>query len=319
MKILVTGGLGFIGSHFSRLALKDGHDVSILDKLTYAGDLSNVSSFQESIREIVILDIGSPETIEYLASNDFEIVVNFAAESHVDRSIKGGIDFAKSNILGVVNLLEAQKKGLFQRLIQVSTDEVYGSIVEGSWSEQSPLDPRSPYSASKASAELICNSYSATFGLSISITRCANNFGPFQSVEKLIPVAISNLVKGESVPVYGNGLNIREWLHVEDHVTAILSVMNSGFDDVYNIGGTAVTNIDLVREIVNYLDKSDEMIRYVPDRLGHDFRYSLDDSKIRQKLGWAPRIDFAYGLRNTIDWYQANPDWITNSITRLSK
>lgn len=318
MKILVTGGLGFIGSHFARTALKKGHAVSVLDKLTYAGHRENLADIASGLEDIQILDIASDETTQYLSRLKFDQVVNFAAESHVDRSIRGGTDFIHSNVLGVVNLLESQKRGYFQKFVQVSTDEVYGSIPEGSWDEYAPLQPRSPYSASKASAELLCQAYGTTFNLPIFITRCANNYGPFQSVEKLIPVAISRILKGDKVPVYGDGMNIREWIHVQDHVDATFKVIELDRGGVFNIGGESKTNLEIVREILKIMGKSEEQLVFVKDRLGHDFRYSVNDNSLREMSGWIPVINLEKGLTETIAWYRENVDWASVSERKIN-
>lgn len=318
MKILVTGGLGFIGSHFARTALIKGHTVSVLDKLTYAGHPENVADIATELEDIRILDIASEETTQYLSKRKFDLVVNFAAESHVDRSLLGGMDFVASNVLGVVNLLESQKRGTFQKFIQISTDEVYGSISSGSWDEKAPLQPRSPYSASKASAELHCQAYGTTFNLPISTTRCANNFGPFQSVEKLIPVAISHILKGEKVPVYGDGMNVREWIHVQDHVDAVFKVIELDRVGVFNIGGVPTTNLDIVKKILQIMGKSEDQLVFVEDRLGHDFRYSVNDNLLREVSGWSPTRNLNQGLSDTISWYQENMDWVSMSESKIN-
>lgn len=317
MKILVTGGLGFIGSHFVRTALKKEHAVSVLDKLTYAGHRENLSDIAAELEDLQILDIASEETSRYLSKRKFDLVVNFAAESHVDRSIHGGMDFVASNVAGVVNLLESQKRGSFERFIQISTDEVYGSILEGSWDEKAPLQPRSPYSASKASAELHCQAYRTTFNLPISITRCANNYGSFQSVEKLIPVAISRILKGERVPVYGDGMNVREWIHVQDHVDAVLKVIDLDHCGIFNIGGESITNLEIVKKILHIMGKSEDQLVFVEDRLGHDFRYSVNDNYFRKVSGWAPAKNLDHGLRETISWYEDNKDWVNESERKM--
>lgn len=318
MKILVTGGLGFIGSHFARTALEKGHAVSVLDKLTYAGHRENIANIANELEDIRILDIATEETTQYLSKRKFDLVVNFAAESHVDRSIRGGMDFVASNVMGVVNLLESQKRGSFQKFIQISTDEVYGSISEGSWDEKAPLLPRSPYSASKASAELHCQAYGTTFNLPISITRCANNFGPFQSVEKLIPVAISRILKGEKVPVYGDGMNVREWIHVQDHVDAVFKVIELDRGGIFNIGGEPTTNLEIVKKILQIMGRSEDQLVFVEDRLGHDFRYSVNDNLLREVSGWSPSKDLNQGLIDTISWYQENVDWVSMSESKIN-
>lgn len=316
MKILVTGGLGFIGSHFARGALAQGHKVSIVDKNTYAADRANIADIENDLNSIHILDIVSADLTHVLANENFDVVINFAAESHVDRSISGAIDFATSNVSGVVNILESLKKGYFDRLIQVSTDEVYGSIESGSWNEYSPLDPRSPYSASKASAELFCAAYKSTFNLPITVTRCANNFGPNQSAEKLLPLAISRLLNGKKVPIYGNGSNVREWLFVSDHVNALLTILNSEINGVFNIGGTAQTNLEIVGLLLSALGLGEDSLEFVEDRLGHDLRYSVDDSLLTTTFGWKPEVTLHEGLDATLNWYRNNSDWMARSMLR---
>lgn len=317
MKILVTGGLGFIGSHFAESAILQGHDVSIVDKLTYAGHLQNIQDFRSKIRDVAIMDIASPQMFDFIKTNNFDTIINFAAESHVDRSLNNGLTFTESNVLGVTNILEAQKSGFFEKFIQVSTDEVYGTIAAGSWKEISPLDPRSPYSASKASAELHCNAYRTSFGLNITITRSANNYGPRQSVEKFIPVAISKLVIGNKVPIYGNGENIREWVHVSDHVGALLTLSQSAISGVFNIGGESISNLELAKRICQYMNITGNQFEFVSDRLGHDFRYSVDDELIKESVGWKRNFGLAEGLGQTIEWYLENQEWVTNSMKRM--
>jgi dTDP-glucose 4,6-dehydratase len=323
MKIVITGGMGFIGSHFVELALQDNHQILVLDKMTYAANDLNLSSAVRdkiTLKKIDISDRGSLEN-SLKGFEDTDCFVNFAAESHVDRSIKDSSPFLESNIKGTVNLLELVKSGFAKKMIQVSTDEVYGSAANGSWNEDSPLAPRSPYSASKASAEFFCDAYRNTHGVNVVISRCANNYGSRQSVEKFIPTAISSILANENIGVYGDGENRREWLHVLDHCRAIYLLMNASElkYSYYNIGGEELTNNQLARKLIDISNKSRSSIEFVPDRLGHDFRYSVDDGRIRQELGWSPVYKLHEGLLQTYEWYLQNPEWITESKERLAK
>jgi dTDP-glucose 4,6-dehydratase len=319
MHIVVTGGYGFIGSSFVELAFAAGHEVSILDKLTYAADLSNIEKSIADRCAFAKLDISDNHALVAHLENlpKIDCIVNFAAESHVDRSINDGKPFVQSNILGVVNLLEFVKKNKSIKFLQVSTDEVYGSISEGSWSEQAAIDPRSPYSASKASAEMFCAAYRNTHQLLITITRCANNFGPKQSAEKLIPTIIRCVLAGRFVPVYGNGANIREWIYVADHAAAILKIIEKDKPnhEIYNIGGEEQKNIDIVRGILAHLGKGEECIQFVTDRPGHDYRYSVDASLFEDEFGKVQNNLTLY-LKRTIDWYLANPEWLKRSESK---
>lgn len=322
MKIVITGGMGFIGSHFVELALQDNHQILVLDKMTYAANDLNLSSAvrdEITLKKIDISDRGSLEN-SLKGFEDSDCFVNFAAESHVDRSIKDSSPFLESNIRGTVNLLELLKQGFAKKMIQVSTDEVYGSAATESWNENSPLAPRSPYSASKASAEFFCDAYRNTHGVNVIISRCANNYGSRQSVEKFIPTAISSIIANRSIGVYGDGENRREWLHVLDHCRAINLLMkeNRLRNFHYNIGGTELSNNQLARELIRISKKSTSSIDYIPDRLGHDFRYSVDDARIRQELGWSPIYKLHEGLLQTYEWYLGNPEWIKTSKERLS-
>jgi dTDP-glucose 4,6-dehydratase len=314
MRILVTGGAGFIGSNFVRHSIAGDYQginkVTVLDKLTYAGNLNNFTERQRDEFEFIHGDICDTELVSNLVTK-FDAVINFAAESHVDRSISSSRAFFDSNTIGVQTLLDAIKSNPQVRFLQVSTDEVYGSIAEGSWDENVPLSPNSPYSASKASAELLSKAYFVTYGIDIVTTRCSNNYGPFHYPEKLIPLFITNLIMGKKVPVYGTGLNVRDWLHVDDHCRGILSVLLHGKSgNVYNIGGgRELSNLEITRKILLELGEYDSRIEYVEDRLGHDFRYSVNWEKIRDELGYQPQIDFEKGLRETIDWYQNNQSW----------
>ncbi|MEV5880751.1 dTDP-glucose 4,6-dehydratase [Streptomyces sp. NPDC052101] len=315
MKLLVTGAAGFIGSHYVRSMLAGEYagcaeaDVTVLDKLTYAGRRDNLPADHPRLT-FVQGDVCDVELLrELLPGHD--AVVHFAAESHVDRSIDAGAAFVTTNVLGTQGLLEACLHGGVSRFVHVSTDEVYGSIASGSWTEEWPLAPNSPYAASKAGSDLIARSYWRTHGLDVSITRCSNNYGPYQHIEKLIPRFVTYLLSGEPVPLYGQGANVREWLHVADHCRAIHLVLTKGqAGEVYNVGGgNEMTNHQITEQLLELCGVGREMIRYVPDRKGHDLRYSLDDSKIHEELGYAPAVSFAEGLAETVAWYRDNPGW----------
>lgn len=330
---LVTGGAGFIGSNFILYMLKKHKDIFIinLDKLTYAGNLENLKEVEDHERyKFIKGDIGDKSLVETIFKNhEINYVVNFAAESHVDRSIEDPEIFIKTNVLGTTNLLNCAKKfwenpeGFKEgvKYIQISTDEVYGSLgKEGYFTEDTKIDPRSPYSSSKASADLIVNAYFHTYKMPINITRCSNNYGPYQFPEKLIPLIIDNCLKHKNLPVYGDGLNVRDWLYVEDHCKGIDMVINEGTPgEVYNIGGhNEKTNIDIVKIIIDYLNKkvdktiTEDLITYVEDRKGHDRRYAIDPTKIKDSLGWYPETPFEEGIVKTIDWYLENQSWIKN-------
>lgn len=316
MRVFVTGGAGFIGSHYVRLLLTERlaatpvEAVTVYDNLTYAGNLANLASVQGDSRlRFHRGDICDGATLdEVLPGHD--LVVNFAAETHVDRSIVGPQAFIKSNVLGVQVLLDAAVRHEIPRVVHIGTDEVYGSIEVGAWTEEEPLLPNSPYSASKAAAELLVRAYHRTYGLDVSSTRCSNNYGPFQYPEKIIPLFITNLILGEKVPLYGDGTNVRDWLHVEDHCRGIQIVAEKGeAGAAYNIGGgTELTNRQLTEKILSAMGTDEQSIEYVDDRKGHDRRYAVDDSRIRE-LGYKPEIDFEQGLAETIEWYQSNVDW----------
>jgi len=309
-KIIVTGGAGFIGCNFVRHMLGAHPELEIvnLDKLTYAGSLDNLQDVLEHPRHRFVQgDIGDGATVRRLLPG-VDAIVNFAAESHVDRSIEHPSAFVETNVLGTQVLLEAAKEGGVKRFLQISTDEVYGSLgSEGYFTEATPLAPNSPYSASKASADLMVRAYHETYGLPTLITRCSNNYGPYQNPEKLIPHFITRALRGEPLPVYGDGENVRDWLHVEDHCRAVDAVLYAGrVGEVYNVGGdNEWRNIDITRLILEILDKPESLITYVQDRLGHDRRYAIDAAKIRAELGWSPKHSFEEGLRATVAWYRA--------------
>jgi dTDP-glucose 4,6-dehydratase len=315
MRILVTGGAGFIGSHLVRQLLGGRYDgftgmsVTVIDKLTYAGNRANLPAADPRLA-FVHGDICDRTLLaEVVPGHD--CVVHCAAESHVDRSIADADGFITSNVVGTQRLLDACLAGRVGRVVHVSTDEVYGSITAGSWTEEWPLRPNSPYAASKAASDLVALSYAHTHGLDLSVTRCSNNYGPFQHPEKLIPLFTTNLLSGDPVPLYGDGSNVREWLHVSDHCRAVMLVLRSGRPGhVYNVGGgTERTNLEIATELVRLCAASPELITLVTDRKGHDLRYSLDDTKIRTELGYAPQVSFRDGLAATVAWYRANPGW----------
>lgn len=313
--ILVTGAAGFIGSNFVRLLLRERSNIDVvaLDALTYAGNLENLSDCVTDSRcRFVRADICDTESLASVFKGGLDAVVNFAAESHVDRSILGAQAFVRTNVVGVQILLDLAREHGVSRFLQVSTDEVYGSLgPTGSFTEATPLAPNSPYSASKASADLIAGAYHTTFGQDIVITRCSNNYGPLQFPEKLIPLFVTNLIEGRKVPLYGDGLNVRDWIHVTDHCEAILLILEQAeAGSVYNIGGDCeLTNIEIARRILKHLGHDESMIEYVKDRPGHDRRYAMDFSRLSDSLGWRPRIDFEQGLAETIDWYRTNESW----------
>jgi dTDP-glucose 4,6-dehydratase len=327
MRLLVTGGAGFIGSHYVRSVLTgawggaEPDSVVVLDKLTYAGNLANIAPVVDDPRlrfvEGDILDRGAVDQL--MAQVD--AVVHFAAESHVDRSILGAAEFVMTNVVGTQTLLDsalragalragALRHGI-EKFVHVSTDEVYGSIAQGSWDEDEPLLPNSPYSASKASSDLLARSYHRTHGLPVCITRCSNNYGPYQFPEKVIPLFVTNLIDGAEVPLYGEGANVRDWLHVDDHCRGIQLVLEGGRPgEVYNIGGgTELSNKDLTGLLLEATGTDWDRVRRVTDRLGHDLRYSVDIAKISTELGYRPRVPFADGLAETVEWYRSNRSW----------
>jgi dTDP-glucose 4,6-dehydratase len=316
MNILVTGGCGFIGSNFIRYMLEKHPDYSIvnLDKLTYAGNPENLKGIDRLPQyHFVKSDICDRNAVSSLMKEyHIDSIVNFAAESHVDRSILGPAVFIETNITGTANLLELAREFKVHRFIQVSTDEVYGSLgATGTFSETSPLHPNSPYSASKTSADLLGLAYYHTFELPVIVTRCSNNYGPYQFPEKLIPLMIANAIDGKSLPVYGDGLNVRDWLYVKDHCIAIDLVLQKGVPgEVYNIGGkNEWKNIDIVKLLLRRLNKPESLIAYVKDRQGHDRRYAIDASKIERELGWNATVSFEKGMSETVDWYLENESW----------
>jgi len=332
---LITGGAGFIGSNFIRHILNKYSEIKIinLDKLTYAGNLENLKDVENSPNYIFIKgDICDKKLVEKLFSeNDIDYVVNFAAESHVDRSIKEPYIFVKTNVLGTVNLLNIAKnawevQGGFKqgkKFIQVSTDEVYGALGEtGYFLETSPLDPHSPYSSSKAGADLMVKAYFDTYKMPVNTTRCSNNYGPYQFPEKLIPLLINNCLNHKDLPIYGNGMNIRDWLYVEDHCIAIDIIINSDrVGEIYNIGGhNERNNLQIVKTIIKYFNEkvdkkiTENLITYVEDRKGHDKRYAIDPTKIKDELGWYPQTPFEEGIKNTIKWYLDNKEWLNNIV-----
>lgn len=315
MNILVTGGAGFIGSNYVRMLLEESGDrVVNLDLLTYAGNLANLAGYENDPRHRFVRgDICDRELVRgILADDKIEAVVHFAAESHVDRSVEGPEIFIKTNVLGTEILLEESRAAGVERFVMVSTDEVYGSLGdEGHFTESTSLAPNSPYAASKASADLLCRAFFKTYGFPVMVTRCSNNYGPYQFPEKLIPLMIANALEEKPLPVYGDGLNVRDWLYVGDHCRAVDAVLRRGVPgDIYNIGGcNEMRNLDLVRMLVDKLGKSQDLITFVKDRPGHDRRYAIDAAKIMDELAWKPGVDFQAGLSRTVDWYLENRVW----------
>ncbi len=320
MKLLVTGGLGFIGSNFCRYMLTTHEDYEIvnIDKMGIGSNPTSLHDLENNPKYMFIKgDICNPQLVHKTISQ-VDAVVNFAAETHVDRSISDPYNFIQNNTLGTYTLLEELRKHKPRlRLVQVSTDEVYGTTLEGSFTEEDPAKPSNPYSASKASADMFALSYHKTFGLNVSITRCTNNFGPYQMPEKLIPKTIIRALKNLSIPLYGTGTNIRDWIHVLDHCAAVATVLEKGSGgEIYNISaGNEVTNIEIVKKILAFLNKPENLITFVEDRPGHDTRYSLNSSKLRTKLGWQPEFPFEKALESTVKWYAENEKWWTPFAT----
>lgn len=314
--ILITGGCGFIGSNFVRHMLQSDSQIEIInfDALTYAGNLSNLTDLADNPRYRFIRgDVTDREAVRQAIKDGVSGIIHFAAESHVDRSIQDSGPFIRTNVLGTQVLLDAAKEFKVPRYVQISTDEVYGSLGStGYFTEDTPLAPNSPYAASKTAADLLVRSYVHTFGMNAVITRCSNNYGPYQFPEKLIPLFVSNLLADKQVPVYGDGQQIRDWIHVHDHNRAVELVWRHGkAGEVYNIGGRCEkTNLELTQTLLDLLNKPKSLIRYVQDRPGHDRRYAIDCSKIERELGWKPTIPFAEGLKSTIDWYIKNQSWV---------
>ncbi len=318
MRILITGGAGFIGSNFVRFMLEryPAYEVFNLDKLTYAGNLENLSGIEKNPKHRFLQgDIAEPDCVTAILRQGIDAVINFAAESHVDRSILEAGEFVRTNVLGTLTLLDASRKHEVRRFVQISTDEVYGSLgASGSFSEASPIMPNSPYAASKASADLLVRSYCHTHGFPGLVTRCSNNYGPFQFPEKLIPLLITNAAANLPLPIYGDGLYVRDWIHVRDHCAAVDKVLHHGrVGEVYNIGAKQEKpNLEIARLILKSLGKSNTLITYVKDRPGHDRRYAIDPSKSEEELRWKPEIDFEAGMQETIDWYCRNTAWVQN-------
>ncbi|WP_413307074.1 dTDP-glucose 4,6-dehydratase [Bacillus sp. 1P10SD] len=322
MKLLVTGGAGFIGSNFVRYMVNKypNYQIVNLDLLTYAGNLENLKDIENAPNyKFVRGDIADRDFIQGLFKEEkFDYVLNFAAESHVDRSITDPGIFVQTNIQGTLALLDAAKTFGVTKYLQVSTDEVYGTLGEtGYFTEETPLAANSPYSASKAGADLLVRAYHETFGLPVNITRCSNNYGPFHFPEKLIPLMIINALNDKELPIYGDGLNVRDWLHVEDHCQAIDLVLHKGRNgEVYNVGGNNErTNIEIVKTILKHLNKPESLMKFVKDRPGHDRRYAIDATKLRTELGWSPKYNFDTGIEQTINWYLNNQEWWENIIS----
>jgi dTDP-glucose 4,6-dehydratase len=320
--VLVTGGCGFIGSNFIRYLLETDPSVRVvnLDLLTYAGNPANLADVAGDPRyRFVRGDIADPACVRAALAGAADAVINFAAESHVDRSIRDAAPFVRTNVLGTQVLLDAAREGRVAKYVQVSTDECYGSLgPTGFFTEETPLAPNSPYAASKAGADLLVRAYAHTFGLPAVITRCSNNYGPYQYPEKVIPLFITRLLRGEPVPVYGDGRQVRDWVHVRDHCAALDRVWRHGRPgEVYNVGGRCEkTNLELTHALLAATGRPASLIRHVTDRLGHDRRYAIDCTKIERELGWRPAVPFEEGLRETVRWYQEHPDWINAVLER---
>lgn len=328
MKVLITGGAGFIGSNYAHYTFENHPDweIVVLDKLTYAGNLDNITSLLGNDRfSFVEGDIADKDFIDRLFEKEkFDAVVNFAAETHVDRSITGPGIFVLTNIVGTHNLLEAARANGVKRYHQVSTDEVYGDLGTDStdlFTEDTPIAPNCPYAASKASADLLVRSYFETYEFPATISRCSNNYGPYQFPEKLIPYFFRLISEGKQVPVYGDGKNVRDWLFVLDHCKAIDTILEKGkIGEVYNIGGNnEKTNLEITQFLLNFLGKDDSLIMFVDDRLAHDRRYAIDASKMKRDLGWEPSVDFKEGIQKTFNWYKENPEWVAKLIDNLEE
>ena len=321
-RILVTGGAGFIGSNFVRMVLSEHPDCFLvnLDKLTYAGNLENLAEFlKHENHKFIKGDICDAKLVERIIDeHNIDAIINFAAESHVDRSISDPKSFIEANVTGTLTLLAAARDRKLQRFIQISTDEVYGSLgTEGKFTEKTPLSPNAPYSASKAAADHLVRAFGHTWGLKYNITRCSNNYGPYQFPEKLIPLMINNAINDKQLPVYGDGLYVRDWLYVYDHCTAIWQVLQKAPPgEIYNIGGcNEKANIEVINLMLNRLGKPQSLIKHVTDRPGHDRRYAIDASKIIDELDWRPSVSFDEGINKTIDWYLNNADWLANVVS----
>ena len=312
MKILITGGAGFMGSNAVKYFLRNYPDVQIvnLDKLTYAGNLENLKDVENNPRYNFIKGDIADEKIVDEAAKDVDVIINYAAETHVDRSILGPKAFITTDVLGTYALLEAAKKYNIKKYIQISTDEVFGSINDGKFTEESPFEPNSPYAASKAGGDHLCRAYFKTYGVPVIVTHSCNFFGPYQYPEKLIPLFITNLLEGKKVPVYGDGQQVREWIFAKDHCRAIDTILQKGvIGEVYNIGaGSEVSNIEITKILLKELGKDESFINYVKDRPGHDRRYAIDSSKLRA-LGWQPKTNFENGIKQTVSWYKDNEQW----------
>jgi dTDP-glucose 4,6-dehydratase len=319
--VLVTGGCGFIGSNFVHYLLETDPTIRLvnLDLLTYAGNLANLSDLADHPRyRFVQGDIADATVVRRVVGDGVQAIFNFAAESHVDRSIHDSAPFIRTNVLGTQVLLDAAREFRVPFFLQVSTDETYGSLgPSGFFTEETPLAPNSPYAASKAAADLLVRSYVHTFGLPAVVTRCSNNYGPYQFPEKLIPLFIANLLRGEPVPVYGDGLNVRDWIHVRDHCTALDRIWRNGrVGEVYNIGGRCErSNLELTHALLDLMEQPRSLIRYVKDRPGHDQRYAIDCGKVERELGWHPAIPFEQGLKQTVHWYREHTDWVAGIRT----
>ena len=318
IQLLVTGGAGFIGSNFIRFVLGRDTDVAVInfDKLTYAGNAANLADLAGDPRyRLVRGDVADPDAVRAVLTPGVDSVIHFAAESHVDRSIQDSGPFVRTNVVGTQVLLDAARAAGVRRFVQISTDEVYGSLgATGAFTEETPLAPNSPYAASKAAADLLVRSYAHTYDFPALITRCSNNYGPYQFPEKMIPLFVTNLLRDEPVPVYGDGMQVRDWVHVRDHCAGVYRVWKEGrVGEVYNIGGRCEKpNLELTYTLLDLLGKPRTLIRHVKDRPGHDRRYAIDCSKIERELGWRPEVGFEAGLRETVEWYRMHADWVAS-------